>query len=461
MNSRTNQNTLMKIFIYAFLLLSFLNLPASAQVDTSTIERELAGYWEGAFIKGNSYQRVDLDFYKNEGKLKVSQSIEEWYPAFGLFENDVKIDDKGKIAMPLGYGQASLLFDSKNLVLTGSIDDSNPTIYLQFKKVPTPPKGLYKGEPIQVDNGGVMLNGYLHSPRFRPTKTAIIIVGGRSCSPASLKYSLFARILREYGVTVLAYQKRGTGKSSGDCNKATIADLASDVVAMRKYLERQENKYENIGVIGSSAGGWVITKASETTDFDFMISIVGPSTSVRVQQIQSGKYGAEVFKLSPEAAKNVLEYTALTFDAPATQDGFEKFQALLAKAKEQKWLGLLDETDKPKSVKDIDNLWLRRHNYDPKEALKNFNKPYLAIFGEKDWIVPPKENTKLLKEFFEGERAKLLTVVTAYSAEHGTEVADQYVNLAGKKSYWRFFRMTPRIKIEIISFLEKNGFLGT
>ena len=45
---------------------------------------------------------------------------------------------------------------------------------------------------------------------------------------------------------MLVFNKRGTGKSTGDCSLATIDDLANDVIACKNYLAQHANNYENI-----------------------------------------------------------------------------------------------------------------------------------------------------------------------------------------------------------------------
>jgi len=120
---------------------------------------------------------------------------------------------------------------------------------------------------------------------------------------------------------------------------------------------------------------------------------------------------------------------------------------------------MLDATDIPEDAAGIANLWVRRHGYDPGKELAQFNKPFLAIYGENDWIVPHRENVVRLQSLFQNERSKLLRTVVAHQAGHGTEVEGTEVTLASGESYWRYFRISPHIMIEIIDFLKDNGFI--
>ncbi|NNL81721.1 MAG: hypothetical protein HKO67_14635 [Flavobacteriaceae bacterium] len=434
-------------------------LNADAQSQKDKLFYVLEGHWNGAFIKDNSYQKFDIQFYKTDDLIKSLQIIEEWHPQFGEFELPVEIDSLGQIRFNTGHGKAIMQLDTISLEMTGQIENSLPAMYVHFKKMASPPSPSYEVIPIEVPNGEVILSGHLHKPLFRKTKTAIIIVGGRGCYAGSTKYDLYGKLLREYGVSVLSFNKRGTGKSTGNCNQATIGDLVSDVNALRNYLLERDEKFQYIGLLGSSAGGWVIAKASEAGKFDFMISIVGPSTSVRDQQLQSMNYGLKFFKLPENSRKDLLEYTNMMFDAKASDNNFDRFNKLLANSKRDDWFQLLEDTDIPNSIEGIDSLWVRRHDYDPGESLRRFMNPFLAIYGEKDWVVPYKENIIRLNGLFIGDQKAMLNTVVAANAGHGTEVEECNVELKNDKSYWRFFRISPQITIELIAFLKKYGII--
>ena len=433
---------------------------AIAQKTPERIFSQLEGHWEGAFIKKNAYQKLEVQFFKKDTAYFSLQIMEEWHPQFGEFELPVTINANGIIETNTGHGQAKLRLDEDNLEITGLIDGSDPLMNVHLKKVPSPPAVDYTAEEIRFKNGDIELYGHLHRHKLRDSKTAIIVVGGRGCYAGSTKYDLTAKLLRKYGITTLVFNKRGTGKSGGNCDIATISDLASDVNAAKAYLESLDYEFENIGIIGSSAGGWVMVKAEETADYDFLISIVGPSTSVRDQQMQSAEYGAKTMGYSEEILKAIKDYTNLVFDAPATKQSFKEFSKQLEEAEKNGWKGeMLDGTDIPADASAIANLWVRRHGYDPGGELSDFNKPFLAIYGENDWIVPYRENVARLKELFQGKRSDLLRTVVAHQAGHGTEVEGKEIKLESGESYFRYFRISPHIMIEIIDFLKDNGFI--
>ncbi|MBO6795323.1 MAG: alpha/beta hydrolase [Balneolaceae bacterium] len=443
------------ILLILFIGSNAIHAQTAADLTFSNIE----GYWEGAFIKGNSYQKIEVQFFESNGNYLSLQIMEEWHPQFGEFEIPVDIDSLGNIAFNTGHGRAVMQLDENNLEMVGYLEEKDPTVHIHLKKVPPPPPPNYLVEQVAINNGAITLYGHHHYNKIEPYRSALIIVGGRGCYAGSTSFDLNAKILREYGMSVFAFNKRGTGLSNGDCKTATISDFADDVTTVVNYLKNHPHNYEFIGAMGLSAGGWVINKAEEQIDFDFMISVVGPATSVREQQYQALSTGAGFYDFSPEVTQHLTEYMNLVFDAPANETSFKEMNRLLALAEKEDWMKMLADTDIPYTADEIESLWVRRHAYDPGTTLKTFNKPMLAVFGEIDWIVPYQPNLERLEQYFSGERADLLTTLVIPNAEHGTEVSGDFIDLPNGDSYWRFYRISPWLTIEVIDFLKTNNFI--
>lgn len=439
---------------YLWMLCSLLSFGLWAQ--SPSFSTSLKGHWEGAFIKNNSYQKIDIEFYQKNGQWFSLQVMEEWHPTYGELEVPVKVDSTGLIKVGTGYGAAELVLDSNNLELLGQVKGQQPTLYVHLKKAPPPPTPSYTVEPVSINSKEAVLKGHLHLPK-QASSTAIILVGGRGCFADETAYNLYAKFLRAYGVTVLAYQKRGTGKSTGDCSTATISDLAEDLQQVHQFLKKHPRKFAKIGVLGISAGGWTMVKAEEQVDFDFMISVVGPATSVKDQQLQSAAYGAAVYDLSAAAKANVLAYTKGLFEIQPKD--FATLEVLLAKGEEEGWKDLLEDTDVATNAAALPQLWVRRHQYDPKTTLTAYNKPFLGIYGQKDWIVPFQENIAALEACF-ADNPQQLTTVIARQADHGMETTAAYVNLSPQISYWHFYRSSPQVRIAIVDFLQKHKLIG-
>jgi len=85
---------------------------------------------------------------------------------------------------------------------------------------------------------------------------------------------------------------------------------------------------------------------------------------------------------------------------------------------------VLEEDDISKSEEALDELWVRRNNYDPSDDLRSFKAPFLSILGGDNFVVPHREN----RAKFRGHKQQSLG----------------YERLTGKwHSYFKFDRVTP------------------
>ncbi|MEO0468364.1 MAG: hypothetical protein AAF206_01990, partial [Bacteroidota bacterium] len=69
-------------------------------------------------------------------------------------------------------------------------------------------------------------------------------------------------------------------------------------------------------------------------------------------------------------------------------------------------------------------------------------------------------NVQRLKQLFGDDRRKNnLQTHIVYGAGHSMEVEAEKIQLSPNLTYRHFFRVSPRIPVEIIRFLKKFGFI--
>jgi alpha-beta hydrolase superfamily lysophospholipase len=109
-------------------------------------------------------------------------------------------------------------------------------------------------ESVQFSSEGVPIRGwFIPAPSDFPPPAAIVLAHGWSGTASDLLPQ--ARLLREAGFAVLAYDARGHG-SSGEDGPITILKLARDVVAAVHYVgARPDVDERRVGVLGQSIGG--------------------------------------------------------------------------------------------------------------------------------------------------------------------------------------------------------------
>lgn len=125
----------------------------------------------------------------------------------------------------------------------------------------------YQSEDVKFQSAdGTMLAGTIYKPlNGRKQHAATVMLHGSGQQDRDGYASIIAVLADELaasGRVVLAFDKRGSGGSDGDGDRADFGVLASDARAAMEYLaKRPEVNPERIGLAGSSQAGWVTAKA--------------------------------------------------------------------------------------------------------------------------------------------------------------------------------------------------------
>src|SRR5262249_31353091 len=97
-----------------------------------------------------------------------------------------------------------------------------------------------------------------------------------------------ANAFLKQGFAVLAYDKRGSGESTGNVEISDYEDLARDVTSAANFLRtRNEIARSKIGLVGRSEGAWVSTIAAS---HDAVIAFVIMSSGSAVKPYEQTVY---------------------------------------------------------------------------------------------------------------------------------------------------------------------------
>ena len=139
---------------------------------------------------------------------------------------------------------------------------------------------LYRTEAASFSNGDASLAGTLLLPAGPGPHPAVVMIHGSG--PATRDVFLpVADVLVRNGVAVLIHDKRGTGASTGNYNRADFGDLAADALAGVAWLAAHpEIDPRQIGLHGFSLGSWVAPlAAARNPDVAFVIVESAPATT--------------------------------------------------------------------------------------------------------------------------------------------------------------------------------------
>ncbi len=275
----------------------------------------------------------------------------------------------------------------------------------------------YQEEEVVFQNlkAGIKLAGTLTLPeKDYPTAAAVLISGSGPQDRDETVFNhrpfwIIADYLTRRNIAVLRFDDRGVGGSGGDRLTGTSRDFAEDVLAAVEYLKaRREIDPDKIGLIGHSEGALIAgIAAAERPDIAFIVLMAGPgivgeellylqSSAIRAASGVSEKDAAQqhevqekIFRIIIEeedraAARKKIQVILLDLMAK-TMDKLEAAQKKEAMAAIEKNVeAQLDQLLAP---------WLRfLLSHDPGPTLMRVTCPVLAINGEKDLQVPPKEN---------------------------------------------------------------------
>lgn len=431
----------MRVLVPAVALL--LSLAAGAQ-------ESVEGYWQGAMMRDGSARIIDVDVFRDGDALKARVRAADWIAE----RPPIAVTQEGSIVkLELTPEQpATLHLDAVTGELVGTSGNLVPPIRVHLKRALRPVTIPVTTEDVRFTSGDATLAGTLYLPAGAGPHPAIVWIHGRG-KQARGGFRGWARLFAERGVASLIYDKRGAGESTGDYDTASMSELADDAIAAISLLaKRKEIDAKQIGVRGNSAGGWVsaIVANRSPVPLAFIITTVGPADSVRDQQIHVAQYNMRRsgIDFTPDEYAAAAAHMGLVTGFAYTSEGWDALQASVQNAKTTRWAKFVDLPEK-QDYEDI--VWVRRKQYDPAADLRKIRTPFLALFGEDDYVVPPQENVPKLERYLTEAGNKDFRILVVPHAGHGLSLSDEVRELPGDVHYWVWPKVAPdavRVQVE-------------
>lgn len=409
------------------------NTDNNSAVDNSSIE-EIEGLWLGSLkVQGGMEVRLLFNISTDpDGSVNVTMdSIDQG--AKGIPVDVVTYKDGN---LHLGIKSIRGTFDGTlkedGNTIEGEWKQSELALLLVLSRVNETPDTRreqdpvkpypYSEEEVSYENkeAGIKLAGMLTIPQSEGPFPAVILISGSGQQNRDEEilghrpFLILSDYLTRRGIAVLRVDDRGIGGSTGNFSEATSEDFAGDVLAGIEYLKsRGEIDPARIGLIGHSEGGLIAPiVAVESPDVAFIVMMAGPGiTGEEILYLQSGLISrAEGIDNETIARNNALMKSIYSVIKEEQNDTIaaEKLQELIMDEMEnlseedKKSSGYSEDALKAQVNAQVQNLispWMRFFlTYDPAPTLRKVKCPVLAINGEKDLQVPPKENLKAIEE---------------------------------------------------------------
>ncbi|MEU8296270.1 alpha/beta fold hydrolase [Micromonospora sp. NPDC048909] len=244
---------------------------------------------------------------------------------------------------------------------------------------------------LSFDNNGTRLVGDYVRPPWPGPYPAVVFVEGSG--PGGRDQGAWPTRLAAAGFASFAYDKPGSGASTGDWTGQTIADRATETTAaVRALREREDVLPDGVALVGGSQGGWVAQLAASVDDtVAAVVSVSGPGVNVLAQEEHRLRHQlpAEGF-----TEADVRQAVALLHDQVGRVRAGEdpaRVHAEQARWHAAAWYPLLAGTT-PRSIAFLAGI----ADYDPAPALGALRCPLLAIFGADDLLVPVRESVRVI-----------------------------------------------------------------
>ncbi len=231
-----------------------------------------------------------------------------------------------------------------------------------------------KEAEVDFKNGDITLAGTLVMPRTEGAHPAIVIIHGSGPDEGS-EYRVYAEQFALAGIAALLYDKRGSGKSTGDWRHLTLEELTADTLAAVAYLKSRPGiNPQQIGLWGISQGSWVAAlAASRSKDVAFVITVAGDGVSPTQQEMY---HKDEMFRhlgYSERARDTALKAWKLIFD----------WLVLVADGKFPLPKGVMES--------ELSGAYFGL-NHDPIPDWEKVSQPALLIYGDDDKLTPRTES---------------------------------------------------------------------
>jgi len=274
---------------------------------------------------------------------------------------------------------------------------------------PVKPYPYYTKEVVFTNNfDGVTLSGTLTKPKKKGKFPAVVLVSGSGPQNRDEEllghrpFLVLADYLTRNGIAVLRYDDRGTASSTGDFANSTTEDFARDAKAAVSFLKSQKG-ITKVGIIGHSEGGLIAPMvAAEMPDLAFVVLLAGPGIKgdslLLLQQFLIGKANGSSksdLEKAAELNKGAFDLMLRSDDlAEITKDLKNYFTIKVASAPaSMKPTGMTEAQIVDYLLAQYANKWMIKFiKTDPTVYLEKTKCPVLALNGEKDLQVPPKEN---------------------------------------------------------------------
>ncbi|MEO6176697.1 MAG: alpha/beta fold hydrolase [Flavobacterium circumlabens] len=413
---------------------------------TFVMAQDITGQWNG-ILKVPGAQLAVVFNISNKDNVFTATMDSPDQKAFGIPTTSTSFENSTlKVALSnLRIEYEGIL--GKDNIITGTFKQGGQAFPLNLsrekiekEKLVRPQEPLkpfpYYTEEVNFENktAGISLAGTLTLPKKEGVFPVVILISGSG--PQNRDEELLGHkpflVLSDYltknGIAVLRFDDRGTAASKGDFKSGTSLDFSTDVEAGVQFLlSRKEIDKKKIGLVGHSEGGLIAPiVAGKSKNIAFIVLLAGPGIEGDQLLLLQQELIAKAKGSSDSAIQKTKEMNQKAFqivnkykDPQELKTQITKYITEISKNDPDKPENVTLEEYVNLQVAKITNPWMTYFlRYNPEPVLEKVKCPVLALNGEKDLQVPPKENLEAIKKALTKGGNKNITIKEIPNLNH-------------------------------------------
>ncbi|MGB8493537.1 MAG: alpha/beta fold hydrolase, partial [Candidatus Acidiferrum sp.] len=231
-------------------LMALVVKPSHAQTGACP-NSAMIGHWQGAMGREGDDVSVAFDFLCVDAELQASFTSMPQRAMEYPFDSAKQIGNQVELVLGGDTYFSGKVDDSE---LTGTFKDEDGSGTFRLKHV-AEVQLPYTATDVVFKNGDVSLSGSLYVPRGDGLHPAIVMLQGSGPETRWGANRFWADYFGRRGIATLIYDKRGSGKSTGDWQTSDFNSLAGDALAGVSFLQHQGGiDPKKIGIHGHSQG---------------------------------------------------------------------------------------------------------------------------------------------------------------------------------------------------------------